>query len=267
MPLPSNHPYYKFGPAQESSAPIPSTLEAPYTIANTIQLWFRGDKGLTTTAWSNYGASGSSNLTNVGTISLGTYSQGGTMSGVGQYANVGTGGYWNLAAAPSFANDFRAVFAVYKLSSLSSGQTWTIFGSGSSGNGYGMNHCIYNGPSPYFREYLLSVGVFLPVDSYSTLNPTSKFYTHSMVWGSNSAASYCKVGATVSTVSNSPNWTPDYGIGFYNPSWIGYGSNPAQPGGITMSICEFMMIDGTMSTTDTATIDAWLNTRWGSGVN
>jgi hypothetical protein len=194
------------------------------------------------------------------------------MSNVGKYTNVSTSGYWQLGTQPSFANDFRATYAVYKLSSLATGQTWTVFGTGGNGYGYAMQYFIQNSNSTYFIDLILSANVFLPVIGYipysaTTLNPSYKFYTHSLVWGSNAGSSYTRVGGTYLSALGSPNWSPDYGIGFYNPCWIGYGSNPAQPSGITMSICEFMMIDGTMTSADQLTIENWLNTRWGSGVN
>lgn len=265
MPLPSTHPYYNFSPPQVSSEPLPSTLDAPYTIANAIPIWFRGDQGLTTTTWSNYGSAGG-NLSNTGTIVLSNYSQvGGTQTGgTNNCCTLSRTAYWNFTNVPSFANDYRSVFAVYKIGgTFGSAAAYNIFGSAPAGRGYGMQYFISNTGTQY-ADFFLSTGSFLPIYGYYTVpNPTTKFYLHSMVWGSTAAASYIKVGPTTVTPSN---WSTAYGWGFYTPLYLGFGSNPTQTAGATMTICEFLMIDGTMTSTDTAKIESWLNTRWAANV-
>ena len=226
--------------------------------------WFKGDAGLSTTAWINYGVSGST-ASNVGTITLANYTQGGTQAGgTNNSCTVSPSGYWRWPGV--YQTSYHATFAVFKLNSLTSGQTWTWKGNSTAGRGYTPQYIVTNS-SGVFSDYILSQNAFLPLNGV-TINPATQFYTHSMVWGSTQALSLVQVGSTVA----SPNgWTTDYGLGIYDNEYIGFAVAPAQSAGVTMTICELLLFalnsgyGGPVDLTaaDVANVQSYLSKKWG----
>ena len=226
--------------------------------------WFKGDAGLSTTVWINYGVSGST-ASNVGTITLANYTQGGTQAGgTNNSCTVSPSGYWRWPGV--YQTSYHATFAVFKLNSLTSGQTWTWKGNSTAGRGYTPQYIVTNS-SGVFSDYILSQNAFLPLNGV-TINPATQFYTHSMVWGSTPALSLVQVGSTVA----SPNgWTTDYGLGIYDNEYIGFAVAPAQSAGVTMTICELLLFalnsgyGGPVDLTaaDVANVQSYLSKKWG----
>jgi len=105
--LPITHPYYSAAPlsfnrpTQVASIPLQlQIIPQPWTPLRPLSSgvlpwhWFRGDVGMTTTAWTNFGTS-KSNASNVGTITLGNYTQGGSQAGgTNNTCIVSPSGYW-----------------------------------------------------------------------------------------------------------------------------------------------------------------------------
>jgi hypothetical protein len=227
--------------------------------------WFRGDVGMTTTAWTNFGTS-KSNASNVGTITLGNYTQGGSQAGgTNNTCIVSPSGYWRWPGV--YQTSYHAIFGVFKLStSLTNGQTWTWKGNSTAGRGYTPQYRITN-TSGVFTDYILSQGAFLPLNGV-TIDPSTQFYTHSLVWGSSPAVSLLQVGTKIA----SPNgWTTDYGLGIYDNEYIGFAVAPAQPAGVTMTLCEILLFatnlgyGGPVDLTaqDIFDVQSYLARKWG----
>jgi len=276
--LTNTHPYYTTPPlsfnrpTQVASIPLqlriipdPWTPLRPLSSGVLPWHWFRGDVGMTTTAWTNFGTS-KSNASNVGTITLGNYTQGGSQAGgTNNTCTVSPSGYWNWPGV--YQTSYHAIFGVFKLSaSLTNGQTWTWKGNSYAGRGYTPQYRITN-TSGVFTDDILSQGAFLPLNGV-TIDPSTRFYTHSMVWGSTPAVSLLQVGTKIA----SPNgWTTDYGLGIYNDEYIGYAVAPAQPAGVTMTVCEILLFatnsgyGGPVDLTaqDILDVQSYLARKWG----
>jgi len=276
--LPITHPYYSAAPlsfnrpTQVASIPLQlQIIPQPWTPLRPLSSgvlpwhWFRGDVGMTTTAWTNFGTS-KSNASNVGTITLGNYTQGGSQAGgTNNTCIVSPSGYWNWPGV--YQTSYHAIFGVFKLStSLTNGQTWTWKGNSYAGRGYTPQYRITN-TSGVFTDDILSQGAFLPLNGV-TIDPSTRFYTHSMVWGSTPAVSLLQVGTKIA----SPNgWTTDYGLGIYNNEYIGYAVAPAQPAGVTMTVCEILLFatnsgyGGPVDLTaqDILDVQSYLARKWG----
>ena len=273
--LPANHPFKSIPPGRPSQvAGIPLQLRIipdPWTPLRPLSSgvlpwhWFKGDAGLTTTAWTNFGTS-KSNASNVGTITLGNYTQGGSQAGgTNNTCTVSPSGYWNWPGV--YQTSYHAIFGVFKLSaSLTNGQTWTWKGNSFAGRGYTPQYRITN-TSGVFTDDILSQGAFLPLNGV-TIDPSTRFYTHSMVWGSTPAVSLLQVGTKIA----SPNgWTTDYGLGIYNNEYIGFAVAPAQPAGVTMTVCEILLFatnvgyGGPVDLTaqDILDVQSYLARKWG----
>ena len=274
----NTHPYYstppiEFGrptevtgiPLQLQIIPQPWTPLRPLSSGVFPWHWFKGDAGLTTTAWTNFGTS-KSNASNVGTITLGNYTQGGSQAGgTNNTCTVSPSGYWNWPGV--YQTSYHAIFGVFKLStSLTNGQTWTWKGNSYAGRGYTPQYRITN-TSGVFTDDILSQNAFLPLNGV-TIDPSTRFYTHSMVWGSTPAVSLLQVGTKIA----SPNgWTTDYGLGIYNDEYIGYAVAPAQPAGVTMTVCEILLFatnsgyGGPVDLTaqDILDVQSYLARKWG----
>ena len=276
--LPSQHPYYSAAPlsfnrpSQVAGIPIqirmipdPWTPLRPLSSGVLPWHWFRGDVGMTTTAWTNFGTS-KSNASNVGTITLGNYTQGGSQAGgTNNTCIVSPSGYWRWPGV--YQTSYHAIFGVFKLSaSLTNGQTWTWKGNSTAGRGYTPQYRITN-TSGVFTDDILSQGAFLPLNGV-TIDPSTQFYTHSLVWGSTPAVSLLQVGTKIA----SPNgWTTDYGLGIYDNEYIGFAVAPAQPAGVTMTLCEILLFatnlgyGGPVDLTamDISNVQAYLARKWG----
>ena len=276
--LTNTHPYYSAAPlsfnrpTQVASIPLqlriipdPWTPVRPLSSGVLPWHWFRGDVGMTTTAWTNFGTS-KSNASNVGTITLGNYTQGGSQAGgTNNTCTVSPSGYWNWPGV--YQTSYHAIFGVFKLStSLTNGQTWTWKGNSFANRGYTPQYRITN-TSGVFTDDILSQGAFLPLSGV-TIDPSTRFYTHSMVWGSTPAVSLLQVGTKIA----SPNgWTTDYGLGIYNDEYIGYAVAPAQPAGVTMTVCEILLFatnsgyGGPVDLTaqDILDVQSYLARKWG----
>ena len=276
--LPSQHPYYSAAPlsfnrpSQVASIPLqlriipdPWTPLRPLSSGVLPWHWFRGDVGMTTTAWTNFGTS-KSNASNVGTITLGNYTQGGSQAGgTNNTCIVSPSGYWRWPGV--YQTSYHAIFGVFKLSaSLTNGQTWTWKGNSTAGRGYTPQYRITN-TSGVFSDDILSQGAFLPLDGV-TIDPSTQFYTHSLVWGSTAAVSLLQVGTKIA----SPNgWTTDNGLGIYDNEYIGFAVAPAQPAGVTMTVCEILLYatnlgyGGPVDLTamDISNVQAYLARKWG----
>jgi hypothetical protein len=276
--LPSQHPYYSAAPlsfnrpSQVASIPIqirmipdPWTPLRPLSSGVLPWHWFRGDVGMTTTAWTNFGTS-KSNASNVGTITLGNYTQGGSQAGgTNNTCIVSPSGYWRWPGV--YQTSYHAIFGVFKLSaSLTNGQTWTWKGNSTAGRGYTPQYRITN-TSGVFTDDILSQGAFLPLNGV-TIDPSTQFYTHSLVWGSSPAVSLLQVGTKIA----SPNgWTTDLGLGIYDNEYIGFAVAPAQPAGVTMTLCEILLFatnlgyGGPVDLTamDISNVQAYLARKWG----
>ena len=276
--LPSQHPYYSAAPlsfnrpSQVAGIPIqirmipdPWTPLRPLSSGVLPWHWFRGDVGMTTTAWTNFGTS-KSNASNVGTITLGNYTQGGSQAGgTNNTCIVSPSGYWRWPGV--YQTSYHAIFGVFKLStSLTNGQTWTWKGNSTAGRGYTPQYRITN-TSGVFSDDILSQGAFLPLNGV-TIDPSTQFYTHSLVWGSSPAVSLLQVGTKIA----SPNgWTTDYGLGIYDNEYIGFAVAPAQPAGVTMTLCEILLYatnlgyGGPVDLTamDISNVQAYLARKWG----
>jgi hypothetical protein len=276
--LTNTHPYYTTPPlsfnrpTQVASIPLQlQIIPQPWTPLRPLSSgvlpwhWFRGDVGMTTTAWTNFGTS-KSNASNVGTITLGNYTQGGSQAGgTNNTCTVSPSGYWNWPGV--YQTSYHAIFGVFKLSaSLTNGQTWTWKGNSFAGRGYTPQYRITN-TSGVFTDDILSQNAFLPLSGV-TIDPSTRFYTHSMVWGSTPAVSLLQVGTKIA----SPNgWTTDYGLGIYNNEYIGYAVAPAQPAGVTMTVCEILLFatdsgyGGPVDLTaqDILDVQSYLARKWG----
>lgn len=275
--LPISHPYYSVPPlefdrpTQVASIPLqlriipdPWTPLRPLSSGVLPWHWFRGDVGMTTTAWTNFGTS-KSNASNVGTITLGNYTQGGTQAGgTNNTCTVSPSGYWRWPGV--YQTSYHAIFGVFKVSSLTTGQTWTWKGNSTAGRGYTPQYRITN-TSGVFTDDILSQGAFLPL-SGTTIDPTTRFYTHSMVWGSTPAVSLLQVGTKIA----SPNgWTTDYGLGIYDNEYIGFAVAPAQPAGVTMTVCEILLFAANygyggpvdLTAQDILDVQSYLARKWG----
>jgi hypothetical protein len=272
------HPYYSAAPlsfnrpAQVAGIPIqirmipdPWTPLRPLSSGVLPWHWFRGDVGMTTTAWTNFGTS-KSNASNVGTITLGNYTQGGSQAGgTNNTCIVSPSGYWRWPGV--YQTSYHAIFGVFKLStSLTNGQTWTWKGNSTAGRGYTPQYRITN-TSGVFTDDILSQNAFLPLNGV-TIDPSTRFYTHSMVWGSSPAVSLLQVGTKIA----SPNgWTTDYGLGIYDNEYIGFAVAPAQPAGVTMTLCEILLFatnlgyGGPVDLTaqDIFDVQSYLARKWG----
>ena len=264
-PIEFNRPTQVAGlPLQLQIIPQPWTPLRPLSSGVLPWHWFKGDAGLTTTAWTNFGTS-KSNASNVGTITLGNYTQGGTQAGgTNNTCTVSPSGYWRWTGV--YQTSYHAIFGVFKVSSLTTGQTWTWKGDSTAGRGYTPQYRITN-TSGVFTDDILSQGAFLPLNGV-TIDPTTQFYTHSMVWGSTAAVSLLQVGTKIA----SPNgWTTDYGLGIYDNEYIGYAVAPAQPAGVTMTVCEILLFatnsgyGGPVDLTaqDILDVQSYLARKWG----
>ena len=273
--LPANHPFKSMipgRPAQVAGIPLQvRMIPDPWTPLRPLSSgvfpwhWFKGDAGLTTTAWTNFGTS-KSNASNVGTITLGNYTQGGSQAGgTNNTCTVSPSGYWRWPGV--YQTSYHAIFGVFKVStSLTNGQTWTWKGNSTAGRGYTPQYRITN-TSGVFTDDILSQGAFLPLNGV-TIDPSTRFYTHSMVWGSSPAVSLLQVGTKIA----SPNgWTTDYGLGIYDNEYIGFAVAPAQPAGVTMTVCEILLFatnsgyGGPVDLTaqDISDVQSYLARKWG----
>ena len=276
--LPITHPYYSVPPLEfdrpTQVAGIPLQLRIipdPWTPLRPLSSgvfpwhWFKGDAGLTTTAWTNFGTS-KSNASNVGTITLGNYTQGGSQAGgTNNTCTVSPSGYWRWPGV--YQTSYHAIFGVFKVStSLTNGQTWTWKGNSTAGRGYTPQYRITN-TSGVFTDDILSQGAFLPLNGV-TIDPSTRFYTHSMVWGSSPAVSLLQVGTKIA----SPNgWTTDYGLGIYDNEYIGFAVAPAQPAGVTMTVCEILLFAANygyggpvdLTAQDISDVQSYLARKWG----
>lgn len=233
--------------------------------------WFKGDAGLTASSWTNYGVSGC-NAYVVGTPTLSNYSQGGTQSGrTSNCATVGQNNRYQWTAP--YYTSYGSVFGVFKLNqNITTGSNWTWLGNTSNNRNYTPQYSIYNNGSQY-QEYLVSVGNFVAVTGYYTVNPATQFYTHSIVWNSTAAGSRVQIGSTITTLCNSPNWSSDYGIGTYDYQMIGGGSNPFNNSSWTMTVCEVIVYStngGTygyaidLTAGDVTNVQTYLSNKWGA---
>ena len=275
--LPITHPYYSVPPlefdrpTQVSGIPLQlRIIPQPWTPLQPLSSgvfpwhWFKGDAGLTTTAWTNFGTS-KSNASNVGTITLGNYTQGGTQAGgTNNTCTVSPSGYWRWPGV--YQTSYHAIFGVFKVSSLTTGQTWTWKGDSTAGRGYTPQYRITN-TSGVFTDDILSQGAFLPLSGV-TIDPTTRFYTHSLVWGSTAAVSLLQVGTKIA----SPNgWTTDNGLGIYDNEYIGFAVAPAQPAGVTMTVCEILLYAANygyggpvdLTAQDILDVQSYLARKWG----
>ena len=216
------NPYTVDQPVLSSNAPF-----TPASISNLVT-WFKGDAGLTSSSWTNYGANATNaTLNNVAVT---------TVNGLSACAfkSAASYGVFNMTVG----SDSRSIFYVFaSLSPLINGTTLQIIAQ--SNNGF------YGGFS---------------------VNGTTTGETF-MSWdtsGSSSTSNYIYVNGSNLPVT----WSADAGFYDYGLSVPTYmvgssvGGTPTSSYGFTL--CEMLVYGKALSRTDGSNVQSYLRSKWGT---
>lgn len=244
------NPYTVDQPVLSSNAPF-----TPASISNLVT-WFKGDAGLTSSSWTNYGTNATNaTLNNVAVT---------TVNGLSACAfkSAASYGVFNMTVG----SDSRSIFYVFaSLSPLINGTTLQIIAQ--SNNGFYGGFSV-NGTTTGETFMLISYGQAVEIYNTTPLNfTTTAFNTVGMSWdtsGSSSTSNYIYVNG-----SNLPvTWSADAGFYDYGLSVPTYmvgssvGGTPTSSYGFTL--CEMLVYGKALSRTDGSNVQSYLRSKWGT---
>lgn len=234
----------------------PTSLSAP------LITWFKGDSGLTTSSWTNYGTNTGSNATFIGTgLSIQT------VNGLSAI-RLSNSGYPNTPSCygkyfQSFSGQPRAFFIVMRLNveptqapivmipQTNIGYSFHLFGSPAAPYEMFLNN--HGGEPRVISDMDDSISA-LTVKLYSTVNSAiagnNRCYVNGVEHGRQA-----KWDLIASNYTTGTNTTID--------TWIGSDNIGAGATNQDCTVCEILVYDGEVSATDAANVNTYLKTKWG----
>ena len=269
--------YYKISVTATNSAGYSTfsdteqNLFDPKGLSAKLVTWFKGDAGLSTSTWTNYG----------------TYASNATLTGVTlttqnglSAANFTTTSSWgdystSFVNTPSFSNESRSVFFVVATATQpTSSQTFLPLTEPTSVGGFKWGIYVEGRASNQIYPFHLDSSVALMcnlVNPY-TLN-TTVANTYALVWDGASSTQNSQNFVNINGTTLDSQIFADYGYydtgSAYRTGLNGGGSQSAATliprATCTISkYCELMVYGGPVSAADSATIIAYLRAKWGT---
>lgn len=222
----------------------PTSLSAP------LITWFKGDSGLTTSSWTNYGTNGGS-----ATLTAGTAIS--TINGLSVADFTGAGNPHG-SFPQNFSGQPRACFIVIRFpTTVTTSQHLIAIAPG-------FDFVIADGTNLLFIQQ--GAGANLFTNNMPTLSG-GQTYVLSMINSTTVANNLAFVngGTSLTFQVNLAAWTSGSGSFPYNTGATTPSLNYYNSGNVSSPnyICEVLCYDGEVSATDAVNVNTYLKTKWG----